>query len=148
METNYCVERRKHRRYIVRGRVKLIIDSLELWCDLVNFGHGGMLIRSRFEIPEKTRLDFLVIAYCYPNTIEVPGQVVGGHGSLLAIQFLNRTDGAKELLQWLEGENFPWTGGSSPEDLERTEAWQAVVPAQPVSETEAEVSMDDIFQDA
>ena len=148
METNYRVERRKHRRYIVRGRVKFTIDSLQLWGDLVNFGHGGMLIRSRYEIPEKTQLNFRVIAYCYPNTFEVLGQVVGGQESLLAIQFLKRMDGAKELLQWLEGENFPWTGGTSSEDLERAEAWQGARPAQPVTEAEAEASMEGIFQDA
>ena len=150
MKTNYPVERRKHRRYIVRGRVKFTVDSLELWGDLVNFGHGGMLIRSRYEVPEKTALTFRVIAYCYPNSFEVPGRIVGGKESLLAIRFLERTDGAGELLRWLEGENFPWTGGSSSEEAKLAEPVKP--PASnsvfPLGEAEADASMEVIFQDA
>ena len=150
METNYPVERRKHRRYIVRGRVKFTVDSLELWGDLINFGHGGMLIRSRYEVPENTKFNFRVIAYCYPNSIKVPGQIVGGKESLLAIQFLERTDGATELLRWLESENFPWTGGSSSKEAILAEP---VKPpdsnsAFPLVEAEADASMEVIFQDA
>jgi PilZ domain len=142
------VERRKHRRYIVRGRVKFTIDSLDLWADLVNFGEGGMLIRSRYEIPAGTLLHFRVIAYCYPNTFEVQGQIVGGRDSLLAIQFLSSTSGTRELLQWLEGEHFPWTGGSSSEDFERVEAWQNARPVNPLGTAETPDSLEVIFQDA
>ncbi|MBI2819221.1 MAG: PilZ domain-containing protein [Acidobacteria bacterium] len=144
------MERRKHRRYIARGRVKFTVDSLELWGDLVNFGHGGMLIRSRNEVPEKTELNFRVIAYCYPNSFEVPGQIVGGKESLLAIRFLERTDGARELLRWLESENFPWTGGSSSEEAKLAEPVKpsASNPVFSLGEAEADASMEVIFQDA
>jgi len=148
METKSFVERRQHRRYIVRGRVKFTIDSMDLWGDLVNFGHGGMLIRTRYEFPENAKLDFRVVAYCYPDMFAVPGQVVGRGDSLLAIKFLERTDGAKELLQWLAGENFPWTGGNSSADKERARPWQDPAPnsQQPADEIEVDASMDCIFQ--
>ena len=150
MENGYFEERRKHRRYIVRGRVKFTFDSLELWGDLVNFGDGGMLLRTRYEIPEKTKLNFCVVAYCYPDMFAVPGQVVGGRDSLLAIRFLERTDGVMELLRWLEVENFPWTGGISyaGEGLEATLPNPDSISQSSADETAVEASMEDIFQNA
>jgi len=116
MHSEYTVERRKHRRYIVRGRVRFPIDALEAWGELLNFGHGGMLIRSQFAPPSGTRLPFRILAFCYPNTFAVPGAIVGEKGRLTAIQFLERAEGIEELLQWLERENFPWTGADCTED--------------------------------
>jgi hypothetical protein len=103
-------ERRRHRRYIVRGRVRFAIDSLEVWADLVNFGAGGMQIRSRYELPAGSRRTFRLMAFCYPVAIDVEGEVVGGREELVSIQFVNKPDTVNGLLRWLEQEHFPWTG--------------------------------------
>jgi hypothetical protein len=105
-----AIERRRHRRYIVRGRVRFMLDSLEVWGDLVNFGQGGLLIRSRFEIPAGTRLDIRVMAFCFPSAVDGIGEVVGGRGELLALQYLEKSSEADDLLRWLEQEHCPWTG--------------------------------------
>ena len=109
-----------------------------------------MLIRTRYEIPEKSRLNFCVVAYCYPDMFAVAGQVVGGQDSLLAIRFLERTDGVRELLQWLEVENFPWTGGnfSAGESLSTPLQDLDSIPQLAADESEVEASMEDIFQNA
>ena len=144
------VERRKHRRYIVRGRVMFTMNSLDLWGDLINFGYGGMLVRARYEIPENSKLEFRVVAYCYPEMFSVPGQVVGGRESLLAIKFLERTDRAMDLLRWLEVENCPWTGGSGAKTEELPRSWQTLDShsAQLAGGIQAESTLESIFQDA
>jgi hypothetical protein len=106
-------ERRKHRRYIVRGRVRFLVDSMEVWGELVNFGGGGMQIRSRFELIEGAKLKARVMAFCYPSSFEVKGKVVGGKDALVSIQFVDKPEAVSELLLWLEQEHFPWTGGSA-----------------------------------
>ncbi|HWP85767.1 MAG TPA: PilZ domain-containing protein [Terriglobia bacterium] len=143
-------ERRKHRRYILTGRVRLRIYAMEFWGDLVNFGAGGMLIRTPYTLPEKTTIQFLLSPDNYPDVLEVSGQVVGGHGCLAAIQFLEHTNGARFLLQWLAAENYPWTGGEGLEinDLGGEQNQPARPPAASLSEAELETSQEWIYQNA
>ena len=116
------IERRKHRRYIVRGRTRFTIDSLEIWAELVNFGEGGLLIRSSFDLPVGTRMDLRILTFCYPIAVDAIGQVVGGRGDLLAIQFAEKPAEADRLLRWLEAEHCPWTGTFDDPDVERQPA--------------------------
>jgi len=150
MEMGTPMERRKHRRYILRGRVQFRIDSLEVWAELVNFGQGGMLIQTRFPAPEKIPINYRVLAFGYPDSCDVSGKVVGGQGSLLAIQFLERTAGAQQLLSWLDREHYPWTGGGAVDGEQRGELLQAPAlnSAHPVSEAEAEAALESIFREA
>ena len=132
-------ERRRYRRYIVGGKVWFRIDTIEASADLVNFGPGGMLIRSRFVLPEGTHLPIQVMAFRYPNSFAVPGRVVDGKGELMAIKFLKLTDGVKELLQWLEQENYPWTVAYASGVFEPAQKAQTKPPASPKWLNEAEL---------
>ena len=113
------IERRKHRRYIVRGRVRFTIDSLEVLAELVNFGEGGVLIQSMFDLPVGTHMDLRILTFCYPIAVDGVGQVVGGCGDLLAIQFVEKPPEADRLLRWLEVEHYPWTGTFDDPDVGR-----------------------------
>jgi PilZ domain len=135
------VERRKHRRYIVRGRVRFLIDSLEVSADLVNFGQGGLLIRSPFTLPVGTRLDLRILAFCYPAAVIGIGRVVGGRGNLLAVQLVQQSSEADQLLWWLEQEHYPWTGTFDDHAVElRPQAWAE----DPDSETAQEAGIEEI----
>ena len=138
-------ERRRYRRYIVSGTATLSVGGQEITADLVNFGFGGLLLRSPLQISVGTTLKVRVLAFCYPNPFEVSVQVVGGREMLVAGKFLERTAGAHELLLWLEQEHFPWTGTlppatpSEPDPQERK---------QPVTATgmEADESLEEIYR--
>jgi hypothetical protein len=80
----------------------------------------------------------------------VPGQVVGIGNSLLSIKFLERTSGAKELLLWLESENYPWTGGSTSavEDPQRHWPGFHTHSLRSSGEIDVNASLECIFQDA
>jgi hypothetical protein len=151
MDQRSFVERRKHRRYIVDGTVRFTVGPVSVSGALINFGHGGMLVRADGMlgemVSEAAQLDFQVTAYCYPETFRVLGEIVGGKNSLLAVKFLERPHGAKELLLWLEGENFPWTSSSSTlETLTLPPQSSGFRPS--VEEVNARATLDCIFQDA
>ena len=138
-------ERRSYRRYIVNGTVTLSVDGREVSADLVNFGFGGLLIRSPLQIPVGTELQLQVLAFCYPTPFVVPVQVVGGREMLVAAKFLERPGGADELLLWLEQEHFPWTGTLPPAVASEPRPPES---AQPVMTTpmEAEESLEEIYR--
>jgi len=141
-------ERRKHRRYIVRGMVSFRADGLMRTGELINFGYGGMLVRSHFLLPPGSKVLFRVVAYCYSNSFDVPAQVVGGKSRLMAVQFLERPLGVDELLLWLEQEHCPWTGTFSPDEIQIIGSSQAdagIVP-QPASKAEVEDLLERIYQ--
>ena len=148
MSSSIPLERRAQRRYIVRGRVKLMVNYMEIWADLVNFGQGGMLIRAPFEITPPLDLEFRVIAHAYPEVFSVNGQIVGGQGKALAIHFLERSAGADALLQWLEWENFPWASGnpSAGETLPSNGRRDESMMPPPATENDAETSLEDVYQ--
>ena len=141
------IERRRYRRYIVRGMVRFRIDSIEVSGDLVNFGQGGMLIRSSFVLPEGTQLPIQVVAFCYPYSFAVPGRVVGAKGELMAIKFLQIPDGVTELLHWLERENVPWTGTYASGTFEPGQTVETKPPAPPkwLDEKEWESALSSVY---
>ena len=124
MRANFLRERRRHRRYILPGQVRFRINSFEASGELVNFGQGGLLMRSRVALPVGTQMSLRVQASCYPSAFETPAEIVGVKNALMALKFLEQPHGVQELLLWLERENFPWTGTFA--DLESA-------PAPPVS---------------
>ena len=148
------IERRRHRRYIVRGRTRLTIDSLENWAELVNFGEGGLLIRSSLELPAGTRVNLRILAFCYPIGVDAYGQVVGGRGDLLAIQFVEKPTEAERLLRWLEVEHYPWTGIFDDPDVDRRSEAERPQSASAGARCEARETVriermeEDIFQKA
>jgi hypothetical protein len=147
------IERRKYRRYIVRGRMRFTIDSLEVWAEMVNFGEGGVLMRSMFDLPVGTRLDLRVLAFGYPLAVEGIGQVVGGRGDLLAIQFIEKSPEAAHFLRWLEMEHYPWTGTfDDPAAEARLQPNQAASTEDSWNETRAQARVErieeEIFQRA
>ena len=145
MYPGFPTERRSFRRYIVNGTVTFSVGGQEITAALVNFGFGGLLIRSPLSIPVETDLRVQVLAPCYPNRFEVPIQVVGGKDPLVAAKFLERPAGAHELLLWLEQEHFPWTGTLSPfapSEPDRQERKQPVT----ATGAEADESLEEIYR--
>src|SRR3972149_6730820 len=110
----FPTERRSFRRYIVNGTVTFSVGGQEITAALVNFGFGGLLIRSPLSIPVETDLRVQVLAPCYPNRFEVPIQVVGGKDPLVAAKFLERPAGAHEVVVWVGAGPFFREGGLSP----------------------------------
>jgi len=150
MYPGFPVERRKHRRYIVRGMVSFRADGLVRTGELVNFGYGGMLVRTNYVLPEGTQVSFRVVAYCYPSSFEARAQVVGGRIKLMAVHFLEMPAGVDELLLWLEQEHCPWTGAFSPSEVQILDPSQtnSSVAPQRASEAEVEESLDRVYQQA
>ena len=150
MYSGFPAERRKHRRYIVRGMVSFRADGLIRTGELVNFGCGGMLVRSNYVLPEGSEVSFRVVAYCYPSSFEARAQVVGGRISLMALQFLERPAGVDELLLWLEQEHCPWTGTFSPDEVQILEPQQTNprIAPQPVSEADLDDALEEIYHRA
>jgi hypothetical protein len=145
MHPGFPTERRNFRRYIVEGTVTLSVGGQQVTADLVNFGFGGLLMRSPLSIPAGTHLRAHVLAHCYPNPFEVPIQVVGGKHPLISAKFLERPTGAHELLLWVEQEHFPWTGTLLPfaaNEPDRQERKQPVAAAVP----EAEKELEEVYQ--
>jgi len=105
-------ERRRYRRYIVRGLVTIQGNSTETTGELRNLGWGGILIRSNVIHPEASNLSLWCQLEGYPETLYVLGRVVGTQPNLMAIQFLKPPAGMDALLSWLDRENFLWTDGS------------------------------------
>ncbi|HEY7680001.1 MAG TPA: PilZ domain-containing protein [Terriglobia bacterium] len=142
------MERRKHRRYIVKGMVWFRADGVARTGELINFGYGGMLVRSNHVLPAGSEVSLRVVAYCYKNSFEVRAKVVGGRISLMAVQFLERPAGVGELLLWLEQENCPWTGTFDGETRAAEPAHTGVATASQVRNTEFENSLERLFQQA
>jgi hypothetical protein len=110
MNPGQFVERRRYRRYIVSGTVRFVTNLEAGSGDLVNLGDGGILIRSGVALPEGTEGSFHVVPSHCPFEFEIQGRVVGVKGDRMAIRFLQRNQTVAALIQWLERENFPWTG--------------------------------------
>lgn len=114
-------ERRKHRRFIVSGRVRFATGFDSVLANLVNLGQGGILIRSQVTYPEGTKATFHVSPHGCPYKLEVEGQVVGAKDGLMAVQFLEERPEISDCIQWLVSENCPWTGavaiGTSKSDI-------------------------------
>ena len=111
------VERRKHRRFIVSGRVRFVTGFDSGLGSLVNLGEGGILIRSRALFLEGTKATFHVCPSGCPIEIEIEGQVVGVKDDLMAVRFLEERLEVSDCVQWLANENCPWTGTVAIETL-------------------------------
>ena len=145
MDSNILSERRCYRRYIVRGRVKFRIGSAEILGDVVNFGQGGMLIRSGVALPEGSETTIHAKAACYPDAFEVAGEVVGVKNGLMAIKFLKKPNAVDELLLCLAQENYSWTDASA--FLETAKSWRAIPTDLPgrMSKVEFEPSLEYVY---
>ena len=104
------IERRKHRRFIVSGRVRIVRGFDSGLGSLVNLGEGGILIRSRALFPEGAKATFQIHPAGCPIALEIEGQVVGVKDSLMAVRFLEERREVSDCLRWLASENCPWTG--------------------------------------
>ena len=125
-------ERRRGVRYIVGGEVVFHTGSPESCGSLVNIGRHGMLVRTNVRVPEGTKLQVGFTVEGYPTAVQGPTQVVGANTDLLAMQFLDEPRARLQLLQWLEQENFPWTGLDAP-DRDAAVRRQRASPAAPAS---------------
>lgn len=143
-------ERRRHRRYIVSGQVKLRTESFVVQGELVNFGQGGMLVRSGLVLLVGTQMRARVTAFCYPYAFDVAGEVVSTKNALMAIKFLEQPNGVQELLYWLEQENFPWTGTFDSITSETEQPWHCPSPALSASgsDTQLELEPEFVYQQA
>ena len=117
-------ERRRYRRYIVQGEVKLRRGSVETSGGLVNLGQGGMLTRSGVALPEGREIAVHAMVAGYPNPLEVPGRVRRMQDGFAAIQFPKPLEDGHELLQWLARENYPWTGTDASDGPDPTQSRQ------------------------
>ncbi|OFW45079.1 MAG: hypothetical protein A3J28_00765 [Acidobacteria bacterium RIFCSPLOWO2_12_FULL_60_22] len=136
-------ERRRYRRYIVRGEVKLRSGSVETSGGLVNLGQGGMLIRSGVALAEGREMTIHAKVAGYPNPLEVPGRVIRVQDELTAIQFLKPLDNGHELLLWLARENYPWTGTDASDGPDPAQFGQ--VPSKTSSEGISDGEMKDLL---
>ncbi|MBI4463348.1 MAG: hypothetical protein HY647_01470 [Acidobacteria bacterium] len=106
--------RRRNRRYIVRGEAAFLLAAENAVAELVNIGPGGMLFRNHVFPPMGTNLTIQFAVCGYPAELRAHGQVVGGNSEVVALRFGGEPPGLNELLEWLEGENYPWTGLDTP----------------------------------
>jgi hypothetical protein len=137
-------ERRKHRRFIVSGGVRLLKGFDTGLGTLVNLGEGGILFRGRTVFPEGTKATFQISPARCPIRFEVEGEVVGVRDDLMAVRFLEERLEVSLCLQWLASENCPWTGTVTIEP--RAAALAPSVPEQAVQEFET--SRELVFQSA
>jgi hypothetical protein len=107
-------ERRRYRRYIVKGSVIINLALPEAAGDatvgeLLNIGLGGVLLRSKITHQEGTRVSLNFEFDGYPEKTSAEGQVVGTKPDLMAVKFLEQPVGIDAVLCWLEQEHYPWT---------------------------------------
>jgi len=147
-------ERRKHRRFIVSGKVRFVAGFDSGLGTLVNLGEGGILIRSGALFPEGTKATFQVYPSRCPIELEIKGQVVGVqpagvNDSLMAVRFLEDRPEVSDCVRWLASENCPWTGTVATETLgaSRPDATHSPDTTEPAP-TELEISHELIFQSA
>jgi hypothetical protein len=101
-------EQRRYKRYIVTGTATLQTAAGESRASLLNFGRGGMLVRTDMLCPDGTELLLSYEVGGYPETCVARGKVVGSKPGLLAIMFFE--EAAEVLLRWLEEANCTWSG--------------------------------------
>lgn len=150
LKTIPFIERRKHRRFIVSGKVQMVTRFDFAPATLVNLGEGGILIRSRDPFPEGTRGTFHISPVACPFEIEIQGQVVGVKDDLMAVQFLERQTEVSDCVQWLANENCPWAGTVSTGTLGNTRQEGANLPDAPLPTgvPELETARDLVYQRA
>ena len=142
-------ERRKHRRYIVSGRVRFVAGFDSGLGSLVNLGEGGILIRSRALFQKGAKATFRVSPVGCPIELEIEGQVVGVKDDLMAVRFLEERREVLDCLRWLASENCPWTGTVALETLGTSCPKQTSSPYSPEQAvTEGEASYELVFQSA
>jgi hypothetical protein len=110
-------ERRRYRRYIVKGSVIINPALPEAAGDatvgeLLNIGLGGVLLRSKTIPREGTRVSLRFSFDGYPEKTLAEGQVVGTKPDLMAVKFLEQPAGIDAVLNWLEQEHYPWTANA------------------------------------
>ena len=141
-------ERRRYRRYIVRGQVKFRTDSAEVSGDLVNVGPGGMLLRSDIVLSEGKEITIHAMVFGYPTAIEVFGRVASAKDGLMSIQFLKEPIGLFELVRWLARENYPWTVIHASEGFDTTPSGRAASTAstERMNEDELRAVLEHLYQ--
>jgi hypothetical protein len=111
MYTKGMAERRRYRRYIVSGDVKIYAGSgkaaYQGSAKLVQFALGGMLMRGGLVLAARKRATARVDVQGYPYAIEVPFEVVGERNALMAVRFLSQPVGLTDLVEWLAYGDFP-----------------------------------------
>jgi hypothetical protein len=105
-------ERRRYRRYIVKGSVVVLHSSAEIAGELLNLGFGGVLVRTKIVHPEGTRVTLTFQFNGYPEETSAQGLVVGTKPDLMAVKFLEEPAGIESVLNWLEMEHYPWTANA------------------------------------
>ena len=144
-------ERRRSVRYIVGGEVVFHTGSPESCGALVNIGRYGMLVRTNVCVSEGTKLQVGFTVEGYPTTVRGLSQVVGAGTDLLAMKFLDEPPELSQLLQWLEQDNFPWTGLDDPESdaaVRHEQASQAAPASAPIQHERQELEAILPFLDA
>lgn len=98
-------ERRKHKRYLVRGTAVVTTSSDQLAAELVDVGKGGVLVlapRGSVKIGEQVDIRFAVAGY--PVEIESKGRVVRVDICAIGIGFIDPPVELDEAVLWLEAE--------------------------------------------
>ena len=103
-------DRRRFKRYIVRGSAACKGRQGETHGALLNLGEGGLLVRAESPYQGKTDISVLFHVTNYPNAIASEGRIVEISGDLLAIEFLAKPNGLDMLLHWLEEAHYAWSG--------------------------------------
>lgn len=142
------VERRKHRRFIVSGRVRFVTGFDSGLGSLVNLGKGGILFRSRAVLPEGAKGTFQLHPSGCPIELKIEGQVVGVKNEIMAVRFLEERPEVSDCVQWLANENCPWTGTVAIETLGTFRPLQTNSPDTEPAVTELETAHDLVFQAA
>jgi hypothetical protein len=100
-------ERRRHKRYLVKGLARLRNPSgksPEGVLEVFDVSGGGILLLTNHLLPLETVLDIRFTIQGYNTEMEAKGRVVRTGAGVLGLSFLEEPPGMDALLGWLEAE--------------------------------------------
>ncbi len=95
-------DRRRCKRYLVRGAAKFLRAPVEFAGELLNIGKEGSLIRSDAQLPPGANLTLRFTIEGYPEVLEAKGGVVHTRQGMLGFMFLQEPAEVERLMSWLE----------------------------------------------
>ena len=98
-------ERRKHKRFFVKGSLRLKpaggVFGKDL-CEVINVSRGGILILSKSPPVAGIAVEIEFTVEGYHTEIHAKGRVVRDDANLAAIAFKDTPEGIDDMINWLE----------------------------------------------
>lgn len=105
-------ERRRYKRYSVTGESEFWTESAKTSTQLLDVGHGGVLLRSEVVPAQGTQLGVRFAVDGYPERFEARGRVVRTQMDIVAVMFPEEPAGLRQMLIWLDEQEQAKTGTS------------------------------------